>query len=62
MTADREKWVTTPDQVTVTPPCQAGCGRPGDDDQIRGLCHHCATSIDRSYEWLRDLADLEGGP
>jgi hypothetical protein len=62
MSGDGEKFVTTPDQVTVTPPCQAGCGRPADDPKIKGLCTPCATSIDRSYEWLRDLADLEAGP
>jgi hypothetical protein len=60
---DPERFVWTPDQVTVTPPpCRASCGRPGDDDQIKGLCTPCATSIDRSYEWVRDLADLEAGP
>jgi hypothetical protein len=60
--SDRDKYGWKPEDVTVTPPCQAGCGRPADDPEIPGLCHQCATSIDRDYEWLRDLADLEGGP
>jgi hypothetical protein len=43
------------------PPCQA-CGKPADDDQVPGLCRDCAVRIDRDYEWLRDLAELEAGP
>ena len=61
--SDSEKFVCAREEVKVTPPppCQTGCGRPADDSEIKGLCTPCATSIDRSYEWLRDLADLEGG-
>jgi hypothetical protein len=62
VSGDREKFVWAREDVTVTPPCQTGCGRPGNDPQIKGLYTPCATSIDRSYQWVRDLADLEAGP
>ena len=41
--------------------CQA-CGEPADSPEIPGLCAECAARIDRDYEWLRDLAELEAGP
>jgi threonine synthase len=40
--------------------CEA-CGKPADDPQLPGLCVDCAATIDRDYERLRDLADLDGG-
>jgi hypothetical protein len=41
--------------------CDA-CGKPADDPQIPSLCTGCAASIDRDYEWLRDLAGWEARP
>ena len=38
------------------------CRRRPADSEIAGLCGECATSIDRDYEWVRDLAELEHGP
>jgi hypothetical protein len=61
MTGDREKWVWTPEQVEVTPPCQA-CRRKPADSEIAGLCCECADRIDADYEWLRDLGEWEAGP
>jgi hypothetical protein len=62
MTGDPEKFTWSPEQVQVTPPCQACRRRPADDPEIRGLCTTCAKSIDTDYEWLRDLGELEAGP
>jgi hypothetical protein len=59
----REKYVWQPGDVQVR---DAGnrqaCGNPADDDQVPGLCRQCAATIDRDYEWLRDLAWWEAGP
>jgi hypothetical protein len=60
MTADRDRFVWTAGQVQVTPPCQV-CRRPA-GSEIAGLCSDCAERIDRDYEWLRGLSELEAGP
>jgi hypothetical protein len=58
---DSDRFVWTPEQVQVTPLCQA-CRRRPADSEIAGLCSECADQIDRNYEWLRDLGELEAGP
>jgi threonine synthase len=61
MTGDRFTW--RPGDVEVRPPgkCQA-CGKPADDPEIKGLCRDCAVRIDRDYEALHEIADLEHRP
>jgi hypothetical protein len=58
---DGDRFVWTPEQVQVTPPCQA-CHRQPANSETAGLCLECAESIDRDYKWLRDLGEWEAGP
>jgi NMD protein affecting ribosome stability and mRNA decay len=40
------------------PACEA-CGRPADDEEVRGLCSRCAFWIDTETDRMRDAHLLD---